>query len=250
MPIWGDRLLAAGAPVTVPRDPARDAAREELLNADYHKHDPTVLQRIADWFWDHLNGALENLSGDGTDGTTGVVLFLIVAVLIAAALWWRLGAPKRSARSTLGVYGGGGPRSAAQHRADAAGHAAAGRWAEAVREQMRALVRSLEERTLLDSRPGRTADEAAAEAGRALPEHAAALTAAARTFDDIAYGDRTADQAAYQLLLDLDRTLERTRPALAPVPGQATAPTGSPIGAQAAARTGSPTGPSSTGGAA
>ena len=34
---------------------------------------------------------------------------------------------------------------------------------------MRAIVRSLEERALLDLRPGRTADEAAAEAGRSLP---------------------------------------------------------------------------------
>ncbi|MFD0347693.1 DUF4129 domain-containing protein [Kitasatospora aburaviensis] len=86
---------------------------------------------------------------------------------------------------------------------------------------MRALVRALEERTLLDARPGRTADEAAAEAGRSLPEHAAALTAAARTFDDIAYGDRTADRAAYQLLRDLDQALERARPALAAAPGGA-----------------------------
>ncbi|MGW3040051.1 DUF4129 domain-containing protein [Kitasatospora sp. NPDC001159] len=226
MPIWGDRLLAAsGAPVTVPRDPARDAARDELLKADYHKNDPTALERITDWFWDHIDHALGSLSGGGTDGATGLVLFLIVAVLIAAALWWRLGAPKRAARTVPGVYGTQGPRSAAQYRSDAAGHAAAGQWAEAVRDQMRALVRALEERTLLDTRPGRTADEAAVEAGRALPEHAAALTAAARAFDDIAYGDRTADQDAYQLLLDLDRTLERTRPALAHATVPAAVPT-------------------------
>ncbi|HJD82484.1 DUF4129 domain-containing protein [Streptomyces viridifaciens] len=225
MPIWGDRLLAAGgAPVTVPRDPARDAARDELLKADYHKNDPTVLERVVDWIWDHIDRAMGSISGDGTDGTTGLVLFLVVAVVIGAALWWRLGAPKRAARTVLGVYGTEGPRSADRYRAEAAGHAAAGRWSEAVREQMRALVRALEERTLLDARPGRTADEAAAEAGRALPEHAAALAAAARTFDDVAYGERTADQAAYQLLLDLDRTLERTRPVLAHASAAAAAP--------------------------
>ncbi|MEU4120020.1 DUF4129 domain-containing protein [Kitasatospora sp. NPDC028055] len=229
MPIWGDRLLAAGgAPVTVPRDPARDAARDELLKADYHKNDPSVLERVIDWIWDHIDRALGDMSGGGTDGTTGLVLFLIVAAVIAAALWWRLGAPKRAARTDYGVYGADGPRTAAQYRADAAGHAAAGRWTEAVREQMRALVRALEERTLLDTRPGRTADEAAAEAGRALPEQAAALTAAARTFDDIAYGERTADQAAYQLLLDLDRALERSRPVLAHAAAAAPAPTPTP----------------------
>ncbi|MFI2611496.1 DUF4129 domain-containing protein [Kitasatospora sp. NPDC018619] len=224
---WGERLLAAGgAPVTVPRDPARDAARDELLDAEYHKHDPSVLQRITDWIYDHLAGALDSISGSGTTGTTGLILFLVVAVLIGGALWWRLGAPRRAARTVQDVYGADGPRSADQYRADAAAHAAAGRWTEAVREQMRALVRALEERTLLDTRPGRTADEAAAEAGRALPGHAAALAAAARTFDDIAYGERTAGQDAYRLLHELDRTLERTRPALAPdADGPAPAPT-------------------------
>ncbi|MFE3875038.1 DUF4129 domain-containing protein [Kitasatospora sp. NPDC059146] len=229
MPIWGDRLLAAGgAPVTVPRDPARDAARDELLKAEYHKNDPSVLERVIDWIWDHIDRAMGSISGGGTDGTTGLVLFLVVAAVIAAALWWRLGAPKRAVRTDYGVYGAAGPRTAAQYRADAAGHAAAGRWTEAVREQMRALVRALEERTLLDTRPGRTADEAAAEAGRALPDQAAALTAAARTFDDIAYGERTADQAAYQLLLDLDRALERSRPVLAHAAATAPAPAPTP----------------------
>ncbi|MET8545611.1 DUF4129 domain-containing protein [Kitasatospora sp. NPDC004799] len=224
---WGDKLLTAGgAPVTVPRDPAREAARDELLDAGYHKHDPSVLQRITDWISDHVADALDSISGDGTDGTTGLVLFLIVAVLIGAALWWRLGAPRRAARTVQDVYGTEGPRSADQYRADAAGHAAAGRWNEAVREQMRALVRGLEERTLLDTRPGRTASEAAAEAGRALPEHAAALAGAARTFDDIAYGERTADQDAYRLLHELDRTLERTRPVLAP---EAAGAVGAPV---------------------
>ncbi|WP_188307200.1 DUF4129 domain-containing protein, partial [Streptomyces sp. CBMA123] len=89
------------------------------------------------------------------------------------------------------------------------------------------------------TRPGRTADEAAAEAGRALPEHAAALAAAARAFDDVAYGERTADQAAYRLLLDLDRTLERSRPvhasasasASAAAPTPTSTPTSTPGGA-------------------
>ncbi|MFB7474164.1 DUF4129 domain-containing protein [Kitasatospora sp. NPDC056184] len=222
MPTWGEIVvLAGGAPVTTPRDAARDAARDELVKADYHRHDASIQERVVNWILDRIDDALGALAGGGTTGTTGLILFLVVALVIGAALWWRLGAPKRATRTDLGVFGGTGPRSAAEHRADAERHAADGRWAEAVREQMRALVRGLEERTLLDPRPGRTADEAAAEAGRALPDHAAALVAAARTFDDIAYGERTADQAAFQLLRDLDRTLERARPVLAPAAGGA-----------------------------
>ncbi|MFB7377680.1 DUF4129 domain-containing protein [Kitasatospora purpeofusca] len=222
MPIRGETVvLAGGAPITTPRDAAKDAARDELLNADYHRHDPSLQERIVDWISDRIDEALGALAGDGTSGATGLVLFLLVAAVVGAALWWRLGAPGRAARTHPGVFGDIGPRSAAEHRADAERHAAAGRWTEAVREQMRALVRGLEERTLLDARPGRTADEAAAEAGRALPGHAAELAAAARAFDDIAYGERTADQGAYQSLRDLDRALERARPVLAPAAGGA-----------------------------
>ncbi|MCX4748707.1 DUF4129 domain-containing protein [Kitasatospora sp. NBC_01287] len=215
MPTWGERVLAAadGAPVTTPRDPAREAAREELLKSEYHRHDPSLLQRVSGWLWDRLNDLLGQLGGSGTSGTTGLILFLVLALLVGAALWWRLGRPRRAATTSTALFGTAGPRTADEHREVARRHAAAGDFAAAVREQMRALVRGLEERVLLDPRPGRTADEAAAEAGRRLPEHATALREAARLFDDIAFGDRAADRSAYQRLADLDQALRRTRPA-------------------------------------
>ncbi|WP_441245845.1 DUF4129 domain-containing protein [Kitasatospora sp. McL0602] len=209
--------LADGAPVTVDRDAARDAARQELLNPAYHRHDPSLLQRVMNWLGDQLDHALSQVgSAAGHSGVTALVLFLVAAAAIAAALRWRLGAPRRAAHSAA-LFTTTGPRTADQHRATAAAHAAAGAWGEAVREQMRALVRALEERTLLDPRPGRTADEAAAEAGRALPRHAEALTAAARSFDAIAYGDRTPDQAAYQGLVELDQALQAEKPQVSAV---------------------------------
>ncbi|MCT7357033.1 DUF4129 domain-containing protein, partial [Streptomyces sp. 15-116A] len=58
----------------------------------------------------------------------------------------------------------------------------------------------------------RTADEAAAEAGRALPAHTDRLHAAARAFDDVTYGGRTATEESYRSIAALDRDLERTRP--------------------------------------
>ncbi|WP_035848642.1 DUF4129 domain-containing protein [Kitasatospora azatica] len=214
MPTWGDWARAAGdgAPVTVPRDPAREAAREELLKPEYHRHDPGLLQRITNWLWEQLDNLLGQLGNAASNGTTGLILFLVLAVLLGGALWWRLGRPGRAATTAAALFAADGPRTAAEHRAAAQRHAAAGEWTQAVREQMRALVRDLEERTLLDPRPGRTADEAAAEAGRHLPEQAVALREAARLFDDIAYGDRSADQAAYQRLAELDRQLRQTRP--------------------------------------
>jgi hypothetical protein len=216
MSTWGDWARGAadsGVPVTVERDPAREAAREELLRPEYHRHDPSLLQRFYNWISDQLGHLLDQLGG-GSGGMTGLIVFLVLFALIGAALWWRLGRPGRAATTAGALFAADGPRSAAEHRNAAQRHAAAAEWSAAVREQMRALIRSLEERTLLNPRPGRTADEAAREAGRQLPEHAAALADAARLFDDIAFGDRTADQTAYQRLVDLDERLRGTRPLL------------------------------------
>ncbi|MGW4646136.1 DUF4129 domain-containing protein [Kitasatospora sp. NPDC004289] len=216
MPNWGEWApLAAGVPVTEERDAARDAARIERLDPAYHHHDPSLLQRIWNWVVEQLDKAFGAV-GIATHGITSVALFLVVLTVLAGLLWWGLGAPRRAARSTApDLFGADRPATAAEHRATAAAHAAAGAWADAVREQLRALIRGLEERTLLDVRPGRTADEAAAEAGRVLPEHAEALRRAARTFDDVVYGEHTADAAAYQALLDLDRAVTTSRPTLA-----------------------------------
>jgi hypothetical protein len=215
MSAWGEWARAAatgGVPVTVDRDPAREAAREELLRPEYHRHDPNLVQRAMNWVGDRVNDLLDQLGGGSASGWTGLIVFLVLFALIGAALWWRFGRPGRSATSDAGALFTDGPRGADEHRAAAQRHAAAAEWAPAVREQMRALIRSLEERTLLNPRPGRTADEAAREAGRHLPEHAAELADAARLFDDIAFGDRTADQAAYQRLAALDERLRRARP--------------------------------------
>ena len=103
--------------------------------------------------------------------------------------------PLRTAATADRWCSSGAARSAAEHRADAERAAAAGDWEEAVRQRFRALVRALEERDVLDERPGRTADEAAAEAARSMPASAAELAWAARQFDDVAYGGRHATQA-------------------------------------------------------
>ena len=77
---------------------------------------------------------------------------------------------------------------------------------------MRAVARRLDERALLDPRPGRTADELAAEAGRLLPELAADLRAGARIFDDVAYGSVRADAARAEQLRRLDERVEAAKP--------------------------------------
>ncbi|MFJ2175596.1 DUF4129 domain-containing protein [Streptomyces sp. NPDC087851] len=208
-------------PVDTSRVPAREAAERELSKPMYHENDPNLLERALDRIAEWIGKLFEGASGAAPGGPLGLVVVALIVVALCAALWWRLGTPRRLSAAT-GTLFDDGPRSAAQHRTTAETHAAAHRWTEAVQERMRAIVRSLEERALLDPRPGRTADEAASEAGRALPGHADRLRTAAREFDDVTYGGRTADERTYLRLRELDTDLERAKPHLSTVAGGTT----------------------------
>ncbi|MFD5797450.1 DUF4129 domain-containing protein [Streptomyces diastatochromogenes] len=212
-------VLAAGGsgdepPVTIPRDPAREAARRELSKRMYHENDPSLLQRALNAFWDWLDKLFSTAASATPGGTLGLLVVVLFVLAVLAALWWRLGTPRRQPVSATALFDER-PRSAAEHRAASEAHAVQGHWSQAVQERMRAIVRSLEERTLLDVRPGRTADEAAAEAGRTLPSHTDRLRSAAREFDDVTYGGRRASEQSYRRIAELDRDLERSRPVLA-----------------------------------
>ncbi|WP_180303539.1 DUF4129 domain-containing protein [Streptomyces sp. JV178] len=201
-------------PVTLPRDPAREAARRELSKGMYHENDPSWYERAMDAFWDWIGKLFGTASAATPGGAIGLVVIVLAVLALVGALWWRLGTPHRTPASSARLFDDR-PRSAAEHRAAAEAHAAQGHWNQAVQERMRAVVRSLEERALLDVRPGRTADEAASEAGRVLPAHADRLRTAARDFDDVTYGGRAAAEGTYRHLAALDDDLERTKPALA-----------------------------------
>lgn len=201
-----------GPPVTVPRIPGREAAERELAKPRYTADDPGLLRRALDWIVDRIAGILESVAFATPGGWLGLLVIALLAIALIVALRLRLGA--------LGTATGPGgtpvlpdrPRSAAEHRAAADGHAEAGRWDLAVQERMRALVRSLEERALLTPRPGRTADEAATEAGGPLPTLTSRLRSAAETFDAVTYGGRHATPADHAALRDLDITLRHTTP--------------------------------------
>ncbi|MBC2863436.1 DUF4129 domain-containing protein, partial [Streptomyces mexicanus] len=215
-------------PVTLPRDAAREAARRELSKRMYHENDPGLLRRALDHLWDWIGKLFDSASAATPGGTAGLVVVIVAVLAVLGALWWRLGSPRREPVTAPALFDDR-PRTAAEHRAAAEAHAAQGHWNQAVQERMRAVVRSLEERALLDVRPGRTADEAAAEAGRALPAHADRLRTAARDFDDVTYGGRAATEQAYHRIADLDRDLRRAQPELTSSTAT-TAPTTHPAG--------------------
>lgn len=143
-----------------------------------------------DVLWERLQGV--SVPGLGTGWTSVVVVVLLLAALAGAV--YLVGGPlRRSARQAAAApVFEAAPEPATAHFARADAAAAAGDHALAVAERFRGLVRSLEERALVEPRPGGTATEITTAAARALPDCADALARAARTFDDVRYGGRPA----------------------------------------------------------
>jgi hypothetical protein len=195
--------VIADIPVDLGREEAADLARAELADPIYAQSQPPLLQRALGWLLERIQEGIDRVVDAAPGGWLGILGIVALVVLAVVAVRWRVATLARSHAGTAALFAGA-PLDAAEHRARAERLAAQGAWAEAVRERLRALVRGLEEAGILDDRPGRTADEAAREAGRALPEHAQALARATRTFDDVWYGDRPAGAAEYAAVADAD----------------------------------------------
>jgi Domain of unknown function (DUF4129) len=166
--------------------PAQQAAEQELRKAEYHRDDPGLLERVFSWLGRRLADLVSG--GTGTAALT-VAVALVAAVLIFAAV--RAGPLRRLARSAAPDSDDPlRPVAAADHRRRAAELESAGQLAEALREWLRAAVQTIEDRGVLDPRPGRTGAAVAREAGPYLPEAAAVLAAAMQAFDEIWFGGR------------------------------------------------------------
>ncbi|MGI5501102.1 DUF4129 domain-containing protein [Lentzea sp. CA-135723] len=194
-------MAVSDVPVDLGRDEAREAAVRELSDPAYISGDPNPLQRALDWILERL-GALFAGAG-GMSGITAITIIVAVVVLIVIIIRLRTGRTGRALRKSGDVFGST-ILSAAEHRAAAEKAAAAGDFAEAVRERFRAVVRELEQRGVLDARAGRTVDEVAYEAGQAIPGLAPDLRGAAVQFDDVWYGGRPATAEGYRQLVTVD----------------------------------------------
>jgi hypothetical protein len=201
----------ADVPVDIDRDAARRAAAEELTDPKYRDARPNVLQQLGQWLGEQLEKLLNGLSSVVPGGIFGLLLVLVLLIVLVVVIRLRTGKVARAAKAGRAVFGEQ-RRGADDYRRSAAEAAAAGRYGDAVRDRFRAVVRALEERALLDVRSGRTADEAAAEAGVLLPDVAAPLREGARLFDDVHYGGREGTEAAYRTLTELDERCRRARP--------------------------------------
>lgn len=192
------------------REAARDAAREELSRPEYDAAQPPLLLRLVGRAVRALGDLLDGAAAAVPGGRLGLVVLLLLLAGFVAVVLARV-RPGAEARGPAPLFAGSAVLDAAQHRVLAESAAAEGRWAEAVRERLRAVVRDLETRGVLDPRPGRTAAEVARDAGQAVPAVAEDLRRAAVRFDEIWYGGRTADAASYALLVEVDGRVGSSR---------------------------------------
>jgi hypothetical protein len=197
------------------RDGARDAAREELSRQEYDAAQPPLLIRLVGRALSKLGELLDDAAGAVPGGRLALVLLLLLLVVLGAVVVARVRPSGRQSGAQAALFAGTPVLSAAEHRTLAEAAAQAQRWADAVRERLRAVVRDLEARGVLDPRPGRTAGEVARDAGAAVPGIADDLRRAAVVFDEVWYGGRTADARSYAVLVEVDGRVGSSRIALA-----------------------------------
>ncbi|MFI6426513.1 DUF4129 domain-containing protein [Promicromonospora sp. NPDC050880] len=202
--------MRADLPVVPDRDTARELLGSELQKPEYAERE-SLLVRAITWVMERLD-EIDWPDASMSGAQLGIVVVVVVAVIVLIA--WLVAGPVRLGRErtrSAQVLGAEDTRTAAQLRASADAAASAGDWRTAVVERFRAVVRSLEERVVIEPRPGRTAQEAAADAGARLAAQADGLRAGADVFDGVEYGDRvaTADDDAALRALDAEVTAAR-----------------------------------------
>ena len=208
------RLLGQlDVPVDIDRDAAREAAHTELSKHIYDEAQPPLAIRIIRWIVRWFSDLLDRVAAATPGGWYGVVILLGVLAVAAYAVLRRTGMVRGTAASRQDhPLFSPMTRSAAEHRRVADAAAATGDWETAVQERFRAVIRTLEERGLIEDRPGRTADEAARAGGAVLPASADALARSAWMFDSIAYGGRPASALQDEQLRSLDAGVRTARP--------------------------------------
>ncbi len=204
-------MIPVPLPLELRPDPgtAQDWVRAELAERPYQ---PTLLQRITDWFWDLLQRIGDAAQGVGRLSPL-VALGLLVLLLAGLALVLaRLRREPRSGNERQALLEDA-HATAREYRDQAARARAEERWDDVVVHGMRALALGLVERSLVDDLPAITAREVADAAARVFPAYQPRLAAAARLFDDVRYGDRHASRERAEDLLALEDTLRHERPA-------------------------------------
>ncbi|MFF2297451.1 DUF4129 domain-containing protein [Arthrobacter sp. NPDC058127] len=214
-------MIAASAPFALPFaaseppvDPDRGEAQrwavEELSKPQYASAKPSWIDQMWNQFIDWLR-SLNGGSISGPDIGMPLIAALAVVLIVVAVIVVR---PRLNARkkTSAEVFDGEATVDADAFRARASAAASREDWQTAVVEQFRAVVRSAEDRAVIDIQVGRTADEAAAQLGRAFGAASSRLEEAARIFDGVKYGKASATASDHAAVLALDTGLSAMKP--------------------------------------
>lgn len=201
-------IVAADAPATPGAQEAREAAEAELAKPVYHPV-PDLLDRLWRWLVEHFDptsaipGIPPLLSG------LIVLLVLVTCVVLLVVLLRRFRLVGRSRRAARRLFDDARDARALARAADAA--AERGDWDAAVVERFRAIIRSLDERGLIEDYPGMTAHEAAVLGSSALEALGEELTRAAALFDAVRYGEVVSTEEQDAWMRDLARRVDAAR---------------------------------------
>ena len=200
---------------------ARRLLQDELAKSAYVEAQPNIVERILGDLLRSIVDLLDGMRGLGAGPGTLVLAVGAALVVVVAVLLVRPRLNARGRRPEAGVFDDGVRRSAAFHRSRASALAADGDWNGAVAEVLRAVIRSAEERVVIEEQPGRTATEAALQLGGAFPSLSSDITWLADRFNETHYGSGAATGEDYRRASSLDGRLTAERPSAA---GTATTP--------------------------
>ena len=200
-------IVAADAPATPGAQEAREAAEAELAKPAYH---PTP--DLLDWLWHWLRKHLDPtavIPGIPPLLSGLIVLLVLVTCVVLLVVLLRRFRPVGRSRRAARLFDDERDARALARAADAA--AERGDWDAAVVERFRAIIRSLDERGLIEDYPGMTAREATALASGALKTLGEELTRAAALFDAVRYGEVISTEEQDAWMRDLAQRVDTAR---------------------------------------
>lgn len=212
----GPVIHAEPGPPLAPSSPEAQRWLQEELEKAIYRNEPSLSERISQWLRDLLQGTDGGFSGP--TWLFPVVLAVLVSVVVAVLLLV-VRRDRRARTSGSGVVLDEVGLSGADLARRARSNADRGDWNAALLDGFRALVARSAERTLLGDAPSLTAHEAAAQLAPVFPGYADRLAPAARAFDDVRYGGRSAGQSAALEMIAFQAELDKAVPVLPDLAG-------------------------------
>lgn len=179
-------------------DSARELLKQELSNPIYKEQ-----ISIYEWILQKINRFLSSIIGFSTDMNKGISEFIVIVILLLVATSIVVYAVYKRKQSSKAERIASSPiftdnRSYKQLIISAVGAVNARKdYTTGMLESYRAIVKYLQETSIITVTKGMTCTEAAVVVGVALPEFKDRFDTATNYFNRVMYGDRTATETEY-----------------------------------------------------